>query len=107
MFVEGDESAVGAEALRQREADDDAGEDFLAGGAAAAHVHFRVLLHHDHSVVVGPVAFCFVVADDADRVHVGALVCIAPELGDDAVDFFHLDGVVLDDSLVERGSVAA
>ena len=47
-LVERDDAAVGAERLGEGEADDEGGEDLLAGGAPAAHLHLRVVLDHHH-----------------------------------------------------------
>jgi hypothetical protein len=100
-LVESDETAVHAKGLGQREANDDAGEDFLACRAAPTHVHLCILLDHAETVVVVALASRgLVVGADQDCVDIRALVRALPELTSDAIHFSHLQGVKLHDGFI-------
>ena len=82
-LVEGNEPAVDAKALRQREPDDDWGKHFLARGAAPAHVELNVLLNHAYAVVVfagAGLGSSLAVGPDQDRVNIGSTVGFFPKL---------------------------
>mmetsp|Transcript_13480 Transcript_13480/g.34566 ORF Transcript_13480/g.34566 Transcript_13480/m.34566 type:complete len:311 (-) Transcript_13480:1131-2063(-) len=104
-LVEGEDAAVDAERLGERQPDHERGEHLLARRAAAAHVEHRVaLLHHDSvrllASAVGRLAV--VLSLDLDAIDVGALVRLVPQLSDRLVDIRHLGLVELHQRRVER-----
>mmetsp|Transcript_17905 Transcript_17905/g.42479 ORF Transcript_17905/g.42479 Transcript_17905/m.42479 type:complete len:235 (+) Transcript_17905:411-1115(+) len=104
-LVEGEDAAVEAEALRQRQPDDERGKDLLPGGAAATHVKARVALGHDDAVALLARAcrgLALVLAVDLNAVDVGPLVGLVPELLDALIDALHLATVELHQGAVER-----
>mmetsp|Transcript_10613 Transcript_10613/g.34835 ORF Transcript_10613/g.34835 Transcript_10613/m.34835 type:complete len:492 (+) Transcript_10613:211-1686(+) len=107
-LVEGQDAAVQAKGFCQGEADDEAREYFLAGGASASHLELCIAAAHDDAVVVGPPAHLAaraLVANDGDGFDVLPAVRLLPELLDDFVDFRHLGAVKRHERLVERGVV--
>ena len=82
-FIQSNETTIYAETFCQSQADDDRRKHLLTCRATTTHVHLRVLLAHDDTVVVALVALLVVIVGaNENRVHVRAAISLLPKLFD-------------------------